>query len=126
MTLVLLFGLTALLLASLGIYGVVSYSVAQRTNEMGIRLALGASSSGIRTLVLRQSLPPVVLGLGAGVIASLALGRALSSLLFGIGVSDPVTVAGAIALLSAVAIIAAYIPARRATRVDPITALRYE
>jgi ABC-type antimicrobial peptide transport system permease subunit len=126
MTLVLLFGLTALLLASLGIYGVVSYSVAQRTNEMGIRLALGASSSGIRTLVLRQSLPPVVLGLGAGVIASLALGRVLSSLLFGIGVSDPVTIAGAIALLSAVATIAAYIPARRATRVDPITALHYE
>jgi predicted permease len=126
MTLVLLFGLTALLLASLGIYGVVSYSVAQRTNEMGIRLALGASSSGIRTLVLRQSLPPVVLGLGAGVVASLALGRVLSSLLFGIGVSDPVTIVGAIALLGTVAIVAAYIPARRATRVDPITALRYE
>jgi putative ABC transport system permease protein len=126
MTLVLLFGLTALLLASLGIYGVVSYSVAQRTSEMGIRLALGASSSGIRTLVLRQSLPPVVLGLGAGVVASLALGRVLSTLLFGIGVGDPVTIAGVIALLSAVAIVAAYIPARRATRVDPITALRYE
>jgi len=126
MTLVLLFGLTALLLASLGIYGVVSYSVAQRTSEMGIRLALGASSGGIRTLVLRQSLPPVVLGLGAGVVASLALGRVLSSLLFGIGVGDPVTIAGAIALLSTVAIVAAYIPARRATRVDPITALRYE
>jgi putative ABC transport system permease protein len=126
MTLVLLFGLTALLLASLGIYGVVSYSVAQRTNEMGIRLALGASSSGIRTLVLRQSLPPVVLGLGAGVVASLALSRVLSSLLFGIGLSDPATIVGAIALLSAVSIIAAYIPARRATRVDPITALRYE
>jgi predicted permease len=126
MTLVLLFGLTALLLASLGIYGVVSYSVAQRTNEMGIRMALGAPRAGIRSLVLRQSLPPVVLGLGAGVIASLALGRMLSSLLFGIGAVDPLTIFAVIALLSAVAIVAAYIPARRATQVDPITALRYE
>ena len=126
MTLVLLFGLTALLLASLGIYGVVSYSVAQRTNEMGIRMALGAPLAGIRSLVLRQSLPPVVLGLGIGVFASLALSRVLSSLLFGIGAGDPLTILGVIALLSSVAIGAAYIPARRATQVDPITALRYE
>jgi putative ABC transport system permease protein len=126
MTLVLLFGLTALLLATLGIYGVVSYSVAQRTNEMGIRMALGASIAGIRSLVLRQSLPPVILGLGAGVIASLALSRLLSSMLFGISAGDPVTIVGVSALLSAVAAVAAYIPARRATQVDPITALRYE
>jgi putative ABC transport system permease protein len=126
MTLVLLFGLTALLLASLGIYGVVSYSVAQRTNEMGIRMALGAPLAGIRSLVLRQSLPPVVLGLGIGVFASLALSRVLSSLLFGIGAGDPLTILGVTALLSSVAIGAAYIPARRATQVDPITALRYE
>jgi putative ABC transport system permease protein len=126
MTLVLLFAVMALLLASLGIYGVVSYSVAQRTNEMGIRVALGASRAGIRSLVLRQSLPPVMLGLGAGVVASLALSRVLSSLLFGIGPGDPVTILGVITLLSAVAIVAAYIPARRATQVDPITALRYE
>ena len=126
MTLVLLFGLTALLLASLGIYGVVSYSVAQRTNEMGIRMALGAPRAGIRSLVLRQSLPPVMLGLGVGVVASLALSRVLSSLLFGIGATDPLTIFAVIALLSAVAMVAAYIPARRATQVDPITALRYE
>ncbi len=126
MTLVLLFGLTALLLASLGIYGVVSYSVAQRTNEMGIRMALGAPRAGIRSLVLRQSLPPVMLGLGVGVVASLALGRVLSSLLFGVGTGDPLTIFTVIALLSAVAIVAAYIPAHRATQVDPITALRYE
>jgi predicted permease len=124
--LVLLFGVTALLLASLGIYGVVSYSVAQRTNEMGIRMALGAPRAGIRSLVLRQSLPPVMLGLGAGVVTSLALGRVLSSLLFGISPGDPLTIFAVIALLSAVAIVAAYIPARRATQVDPITALRYE
>ncbi|HEX4594525.1 MAG TPA: ABC transporter permease [Bryobacteraceae bacterium] len=126
MTLVLLFGLTALLLASLGIYGVVSYSVAQRTNEMGIRMALGASRAGIRSLVLRQSLPPVLLGLAAGVVASLGLSRVLSSLLFGVGAGDPMTMIGVSALLGAVAIVAAYIPARRATQVDPITALRYE
>ena len=126
MALVLLFGATALLLASLGIYGVVSYTVAQRTNEMGIRMALGAPRSGIRSLVLRQSLPPVMLGLGVGVVASLALSRVLSSLLFGIGPGDPVTILAVIGVLSAVAIAAAYIPARRATQVDPITALRYE
>ncbi len=126
MTLVLLFGLTALLLASLGIYGVVSYSVAQRTNEMGIRMALGAPTAGIRSLVLRQSLPPVVLGLAAGVAASLGLSRVLSSLLFGIGAGDPATIISVIVLLCIVAIVAAYIPARRATQVDPLTALRYE
>ena len=126
MTLVLLFGVTALLLASLGIYGVVSYSVVQRTSEMGIRMALGAPPSGIRSLVLRQSLPPVVVGLAAGVITSLALSRLLSSLLFGIRAGDPLTIAGVSLLLSVVAALAAYIPARRATQVDPITALRYE
>jgi predicted permease len=126
MTLVLLFGLTALLLAGLGIYGVVSYSVAQRTNEMGIRMALGAPLAGIRSLVLRQSLPPVALGLAAGVLASLGLSRWLSSLLFGVGAGDPLTIAAVVVLLVVVAIAAAYLPARRATRVDPITALRYD
>ena len=126
LTLVLLFGLTALLLAGLGIYGVVSYSVAQRTNELGIRMALGAPLSGIRSLVLRQSLPPVALGLAAGVLSSLALGRLLNSLLFGVGAGDPLTIAAVAVLLIVVAIAAAYIPARRATRVDPITALRYD
>ena len=126
MTLVLLFAAIALLLASLGIYGVVSYSVAQRTNEMGIRLALGASLSSIRTLVLRQSLAPVLFGLTAGLIASLALGRILAGLLFGIGVADPWTLAGVPILLGAVAAVAALLPARRATSVDPVIALRYE
>ena len=126
LTLVLLFGVTALLLASLGIYGVVSYSVAQRTNEMGIRMALGAPVASIRSLVLRQSLPPAILGLGAGIVASVALSRVLSSLLFGIGATDPLTIAGVCALLGGVTLVAAYIPARRATEVDPITALRYD
>jgi ABC-type antimicrobial peptide transport system permease subunit len=105
---------------------VVSYSVAQRTNEMGIRMALGASKDGIRSLVLRQSLPPVALGLAGGVIASLALTRVLSSLLFGVSAGDPITIVSVSALLATIAIVAAYIPARRATEVDPITALRYE
>ena len=126
MTLVLLFAMAALLLASLGIYGVVSYSVVQRTGEMGIRMALGAPLAGIRSLVLRQSLQPVALGLVVGMAASIPLGRVLSSLLFGIGAGDPVTIAGVVAILSVVAVVASYIPARRATRVDPITALRYE
>lgn len=126
MMLVLLFGITALLLASLGIYGVVSYSVAQRTNEMGLRMALGASLAAIRGLVIRQSLLPVLSGLIGGIAASLALGRLLGSLLFGVQAGDPATIFTVIALLIAVAAVAASIPARRATRVDPITALRYE
>jgi predicted permease len=126
MTLVLLFAVSALLLASLGIYGVVSFSVAQRTNEMGIRLALGAQPAGIRMMVLRQGLLPVALGLVAGVSASLAMGRLLANLLFGVTAVDPSTIGGVVAALTVVAAIATYIPARRATRVDPLTALRYE
>jgi putative ABC transport system permease protein len=126
LALVLLFALAALLLASLGIYGVVAYSVSQRTSEMGIRMALGASLSSIRSLVLRQSLLPVAIGLAIGLAASVALARLLESLLFGVGAADPVTIAGVIAVLAVVAAAAAYLPARRATRVDPLSALRYE
>jgi putative ABC transport system permease protein len=126
MSLVLLFAVAATLLASLGIYGVVSYSVAQRTNEMGIRLALGARPGSIAGLVLRQGLLPVAAGLAAGVAASLALGRILGSLLFGVSAWDPITIGLVVALLSAVALAATYLPAHRATHVDPVTALRYE
>jgi predicted permease len=126
MSLVLLFAVAATLLASLGIYGVVSYSVAQRTNEMGIRIALGAQPGSIAGLVLRQSLLPVAAGLAAGVAASLALGRILGSLLFGVSAWDPITIGLVVALLSAVALAATYFPAHRATHVDPVTALRYE
>ncbi len=126
MNLILLFAVAALLLASLGIYGVVSYSVAQRTNEMGVRMALGARPAAICHMVLRQNLLPVAIGLGAGVIASMALGRLLGSLLFGVSTGDPITILGVVGLLSAVAAAATLIPARRATHVDPVTALRYE
>jgi len=126
MSLVLLFAAAALLLSSLGIYGVVSYSVAQRTNEMGIRMALGAQPGNIRRMVLGQSLVPVCEGLVAGVIASVALGKVLGSLLFGVSAWDPATISGVLTLLVAVAAMATVAPVRRATRVDPASALRDE
>jgi predicted permease len=126
MNLVLLFAGAALLLASLGIYGVVSYTVTQRTNEIGIRMALGAQPGRIRAMVLRQGLLPVMAGLLAGVTASLALTRVLSSLLFGVGPRDPATIGGVAAVLTAMAVAAILLPARRAMRVAPSEALRYE
>ena len=126
LNLVLLFAAAAMLLATLGIYGVVSYSVAQRTNEMGIRMALGAQPGNIRRMVLGQSLLPVFAGLLAGVMASVALGRIMSSLLFGVRAWDPATISGVAAMLLGVAAAATYLPVRRATRVDPALALRYE
>jgi predicted permease len=126
MSLVLLFAAVATLLASLGIYGVVAYSVGQRTNEMGIRLALGAPTGEIARIVLSQGLRPVAAGLTVGVVASAALGRVLGSLLFGVGAGDPLTILGVVALVGGVAFVATWLPARRATRVDPVAALRYE
>jgi putative ABC transport system permease protein len=126
MSLVLLFAAAALLLASLGIYGVISYSVEQRTGEMGIRLALGAAPAGILRMVMRQGLLPVVCGLAAGVAGSVAAGRLLGSFLFGVTAQDPLTIAAVCGLLAAVSMAAIYVPARRATRVDPVTALRYQ
>jgi predicted permease len=126
MNLVMLFAMAALLLASLGIYGVVSYAVSQRTNEVGIRMALGAQRAQIRRLVIGQSAFPVVAGLAAGTLAALAMGRFLKSLLFGISPADPAVVAAATALLTLVALSAALVPAQRATRVDPAVALRHD
>jgi predicted permease len=121
-----LFGLVALLLATAGIVGVVSYSVSCRTQEFGIRIALGASPGAIRTMVLRESLRLAVAGLAVGIIAALALAQFLKSQLYGVGATDPLTFAATAVLLLAVALAACYVPARRATRVDPIVALRYE
>jgi putative ABC transport system permease protein len=126
MDLVLLFAISALVLASLGIYGVISYSVALRTNEMGIRMALGARGADILTMILRQGMAPAAVGLAAGLVASLGAGRLLSGLLFGVGPMDVVTIASVVATLGTVAALASLLPARRATRVDPMTALRYE
>jgi putative ABC transport system permease protein len=124
--LVLLFGVAAALLASLGIYGVVSYSVAQRTNELGIRLALGAPPGRVRLLVLRQGLTPVAAGLALGLTLSVAAGRLVQALLFGVSVVDPLTMASVVLGLTTVAAAGTWLPARRATRVDPVTALREE
>jgi predicted permease len=126
MLLVLLFAASALLLASLGIYGVVSYTVAQRTNEIGIRVALGAHTPAVYRMVLRQGLTPVIVGLLAGVAGALALGRLLTSLLFEVSPADPLTISAVIVALASVAAFACTVPALRATRVDPMTALRYE
>jgi putative ABC transport system permease protein len=118
--------LVALALAAVGIYGVISYSVAQRTPEFGIRLALGASAKDVRGMVLGQGMVLGLLGVGAGALFSFILARFMTGLLFGVSSYDPVTfITMALALL-VVTLVACYIPARRATKVDPMTALRYE
>jgi putative ABC transport system permease protein len=116
----------ALLMAAIGIYGVISYGVTQRTHEFGIRLALGARGSDVLRLVLSQAGMVLAGGLIGGLVGSVILSRALASLLFGISAGDPVTFGGVALLLSAVALVASYVPAKRATKVDPMVALRYE
>ena len=120
------FAATALLLAALGIYGVVSYSVARRTNELGIRLALGAQAHQLYRMVLRQALAPVALGLLVGLAGALAAGRVLASLLYQVSPRDPELLAAAAALLGAVALAASFLPARRAVGMNPLDALRNE
>jgi putative ABC transport system permease protein len=125
-------GLMVLLLATVGIYGVISYSVAQRTREVGIRIALGASQIHILKLIVRQGMLLVGFGLDLGLVFALALMRVAASavaeaeLLFGVSTTDSLTFAGVTFLLMLVALLACYLPARRATRVDPVVALRYE
>jgi len=114
----------ALVLASLGIYAVISYSVSQRTQEIGIRMALGASAETLQRSILLQTLGLAGIGMVVGVVASWALARTLSGLLFGVTSSDPVTFAGMLVILTAVAALAGYLPARRASRIDPMSALR--
>jgi putative ABC transport system permease protein len=126
LTLVGAFALTALLLAVAGVYGVTAYSVARRTHEIGIRMALGARAGDVLRLVLGQGLLTAAVGVAVGIGGSFVLARTMQSLLFGVGTSDPVTFAGVALLLILVALLANYIPARRATKVDPMVALRYE
>ena len=121
-----LFALLAILLATVGIYGVMAYAVAQRTQEMGLRMALGAEPRDVLKLVVGQGMKLVVLGLGLGLIAALGLTRWLKTQLFGVEATDPLTYAVIAALLTAVALLACYLPARRAMRVDPLVALRHE
>jgi len=120
------FGVLAMLLVCLGLYGVISYAVARRTNELGIRLALGATPAAVLRLVLKENLWLVLVGIALGVSVALAAARLISARLFGISPTDPLTIVAAIALLLAVAALAAFFPARRVARVDPLVALRHE
>jgi ABC-type antimicrobial peptide transport system permease subunit len=126
LTLMLAFAASALLVACLGIYGVVSYSVARRRSELGIRMALGAQRSRLFGLVIRQGMAPVVVGLAAGVAVAVLLGRAIRGLLFGVQPTDPLTIAGVTVVLLVVGALACLIPARRVTGIDAVAALRFE
>jgi ABC-type antimicrobial peptide transport system permease subunit len=126
MLLALFFALSALFLASLGIYGVIAYSVEQRRHELGIRAALGARFSDLRRMVLRQGMTPALAGLVTGLGASVPTGRLMEGLLFGVSPVDPPTLAIVAFVIVIVAVAACYVPARRATNVEPMVALRYE
>jgi putative ABC transport system permease protein len=120
------FGGVALLLAVLGIFGVISYTVRQRTREIGIRMALGASKANVLGMVLGRGARLLIAGSAIGIVAALLSGRLLASLLFGVQASDPAAIALAVLVLSAAAMTAAAVPALRAARIEPVTALRYE
>ena len=120
------FAAVALLLAAIGIYGVMSYSFSQRTHEVGIRVALGAQRLDILRMAVGEGMLVVAIGLVAGIAGAVAVTRVFQSMLFGVDATDPVTLAVVAGILAAVALLACYIPARRATRVDPLVALRVE
>lgn len=120
------FALLALLLALIGIYGVVSYATPQRTHEIGVRMALGAQASDVRKLVLRQGLWMTLAGIALGALASLGAARLMTKLLFGISATDPLTFVVVIFILILVALCACWVPAQRATKVDPLIALRHD
>lgn len=120
------FGITALMLATAGVFGLMAYSVSRRTREIGVRVALGACSVDVLRMILSQGLRTILIGVAIGIAGSLALTRTVESLLFGVTATDPLTFGVVTLLLVGAALLACYIPARRATRVDPMIALRYE
>ena len=121
-----IFAAVALTLAAIGMYGVLAYSVSQRTQEIGIRMALGARSTQVRGIVVGQGIAVAAVGIGVGLVGAFALSQLLQSLVFGVSVTDPTIFATVTGSLGIVALLAAYLPARRATRVDPMEALRNE
>ena len=126
MTLLAAFATVALLLTAVGLYGVISFSVSESTHEIGVRIALGAQTSDVLKLVIGQGMVLTVVGVIAGLAAAYWLTRLMSSLLFGVDATDSVTFAGVSLLLLVVAALACYVPARRASKVDPVEALRYQ